>query len=291
MIVNGQTIKSLNTGFSAVFSKSFGDVVSQMSKIATVVPSTTKVNEYAWLGSFPQVREWVGDKVIKELSAHSYTIKNKKWENTIGVDKDDIEDDAIGIYTPMVQELGMSAASHPDELVFKALEDGDKQKCYDGQYFFDTDHQVAGSSVSNITSGASPKWVLLDTSRALKPIIFQERKKATFKKLSEDSEHAFKTGRELMGSEARYNVGYGFWQQAHLSMQALTEDNFNNVRKAMRGQKGDNGQPLRVKPTIIVIHPDLEATAEKLFALKTLSQGGDNPLYQKVEIIVADIWS
>lgn len=37
---------------------------------------------------------------------HDYAIAEKPWELTIGVDRDDIETDNLGIYNPMFQEMG-----------------------------------------------------------------------------------------------------------------------------------------------------------------------------------------
>ncbi len=51
-----------------------------------MITSTTSVEEYDWLSDFPMMSEWIGDKVIKQLSAFRYSIKNKAFEATIGVE-------------------------------------------------------------------------------------------------------------------------------------------------------------------------------------------------------------
>ena len=284
-------LQTMGVAFSAIFKKAFGGVESHMNKIATIVPSSTSSNEYAWLGAFPSMRKWVGDKIVNEFSGHSYTIKNEPWELTIGVHKHDIDDDNLGIYTPMVSELGSSAIRHQDDLVFNALKNGTSKKCYDGQYYFDTDHPVNGKSVSNYFAGGQPLWTILDTSRSIKPIIFQERQKPEFSAVKDSNDaQVFLSGRYMYGVEARYNVGYGFWQMAVASAKDLTAANFGEARLAMRKFTNDEGAGLGLSPTVIVVHPDLEVAAEKLFATKTLDGGGDNSLYGKVEIIVADKW-
>ncbi len=69
-----------------------------------------------------------------------YTITNKDFEVTVGVDRNDIEDDNLGVYGPLMQEMGVSAAQQPDDLTFGLLAQGATETCYDGQCFFDTDH-------------------------------------------------------------------------------------------------------------------------------------------------------
>jgi phage major head subunit gpT-like protein len=56
--------------------------------------------------------------VVKNLAAHSYKIANRDFEQTITVPRNDIEDDQYGVFGPMFEEMGRSAAEFPDELVF-----------------------------------------------------------------------------------------------------------------------------------------------------------------------------
>ncbi len=62
-------------------------------KVATLVPSEAGEESYKWLGKIPRMREWIGDRQIQNLTASDYTIKNKDFEVTVGVDRNDIEDD------------------------------------------------------------------------------------------------------------------------------------------------------------------------------------------------------
>jgi phage major head subunit gpT-like protein len=138
--------------FRALTLEAFGKADPQYKKVAMEVPSSTKSQTYGWLGKLPRVREWIGSRVIQNLSAKGYTIENKDWELTIGVDRNDIEDDNLGVYNPLFKELGNEMAIHPDEVVFGLLSDGFSTECYDGQYFYDSDHEGAnGASISNVT--------------------------------------------------------------------------------------------------------------------------------------------
>jgi phage major head subunit gpT-like protein len=61
MLINAQTLRSAYVGFNAAFQAGLAQGTSQYARIATTVPSTTKTQEYGWLGDFPGFREWVGD--------------------------------------------------------------------------------------------------------------------------------------------------------------------------------------------------------------------------------------
>merc|ERR1711939_429379 len=95
------------------------------------------------------MRKWIGEKFVKSLSAHKYTLQNEPYEATVEVHKHQIADDQIGFIGPQAQGAGFSAKQWPDELVFDAVNKGAETICHDGQYFFDTDHPVGDTSVSN----------------------------------------------------------------------------------------------------------------------------------------------
>lgn len=288
MIVNPQTLRGIYIAFNTLFNKAFEGEVPLYEKIATVTPSTTDAETYAWLGDIPGMREWIGDREIQNLTGSDYTIKNKDFELTVGVDRNAIEDDKIGLYNPSVQMLGQSAAMHPDELIFKLLASGFTALCYDGKPFFSADHVVGKKKVSNMTNakltldayiaaraammsltnskgralnlvpdtlvvppalekdardilvadfingtkntmqgtakplvvpqlaGHDSAWYLLCTSRPIKPLIYQQRKKAKFvSKTAETDENVFMSKKFLYGADSRGNAGFGFWQMAY----------------------------------------------------------------------------
>lgn len=294
MQVNVPNLRALNVAFSAAFAAGLAAAPSNYPRVATVVPSTTKTNEYGWLGKFPQMREWIGDRVINGMAAHSYSIRNKPFELTVGVDRDDIEDDNLGIYSPMMSEMGQSAGEHPDALVFNLLKAGASTVCYDGQNFFDTDHPVIGEDGVTVESqanwdnngGAGTPWYLLDCSRVLKPLIFQDRKKPQFVwKDQETDENVFNRREFVYGVDSRCNVGFGFWQQAYGSRKALDETNLVAAYTAMTSRKGDNGRVLGIKPTLLVVPPALKFAAMKLVNATTLANGADNVMKGLVEVL------
>lgn len=292
MIINKGNLTTLFTAFKAAFQRGFAKAESQYKKIATVVPSTTGAEEYGWLGKFPKMREWIGDRVINGLAAHGYTIKNKNFELTVGVPRTSIEDDQYGIYSPMMEELGQAAEEQPDDLVFGLLKDGHIKLCYDGQNFFDTDHPVIGEDGNQVVQsnyddngGAGTFWYLLDTSRSLKPIIFQDRKKPNFVALNqEDDQNVFMRAEYVYGVDARNNVGFGFWQMAYASRKPLTAENVQAAYTAMAERKGDNGRTLNIKPRLLVVPPSLKFKAAEIVTAAQIN-GTDNIMKGLVDVL------
>jgi phage major head subunit gpT-like protein len=137
-------LRALNTQFSAIYKGAYDATKVWYPEFTTTAPSSSKDNTYGWMAKLPKMREWLGERVVHRLSAHSYKIENKKFELTLGVDVDDFEDDNLGVYTPIAASIGEEARKHPDDLLFALMNDGhlSTATCYDGQNFFDTDHPV-----------------------------------------------------------------------------------------------------------------------------------------------------
>ncbi|MQP64719.1 hypothetical protein GE253_05095 [Niveispirillum sp. SYP-B3756] len=302
MIRNTTNLTGLYVGFKTAFQGGFDGVKPTYKRVAMTAPSTTKTEQYGWLGTMPNIREWVGDRVVNSLALHSYSITNKKWEFTLGVPVDDIEDDTYGVFSPLFTEMGRTTAIFPDQLVWPALRNGHRNLCYDGQNFFDTEHpgvelvtdEKTGEEVekpvlvSNYGGGTGRFWCLLDTTRAIKPIIFQDRKKFDFVRLdAATDENVFNRDEYIYGTKGRSNVGYGFWQLAYGSRQPLTPEAYEAARAALLSMKGDHGQPLGVQPDLLVVAPSDEGAAKKILINERDANGASNPWKGTAELMLS----
>lgn len=291
MDINAQTLAALMIANKANFQKGFQSRqnANDHLRVATRVPSTSRSNRYPWLGSWPALREWLGERLVKQLAAHSYEIKNKKFESTIGVEAEAIEDDEVGVYAPMFEEMGIAAALWPNETVFSLLKLGETALGYDGKPFFATDHPTAkGDGVyANLAAGGEDPWYLLDSTRALKPLIWQPRIMPQFQAVNRSNDaHVVMEDEFLYGVRARGNAGFGLHQLAYKSHLALDETNFRAARAAMMSQKNDQGQPWNITPNLLVVPPSLELDAEKLIKAVYDASGASNVNMGKAEVLV-----
>lgn len=292
MIINRANLTNLNTGFKTTFRNAFSGVANNYTRIATVVPSSTLIESYAWLAQMAGMREWFGDRHRKNLTTEAYTLTNRLFEDTVEVPRTAIEDDQFGIYTPSIGMMAEAAAQHPEELIFvEALPQGLTARCFDGQSFFDTDHPVLvdgkETSVSNVQAGSGPAWYLLCTKRPVKPFIYQDRVKPELI-IQDDpasSESVFSRDKFTYGTRSRGAAGYAFWQMAFASKGDLTRTNFEAARTAMMSLKGDGGRPLGIVPDLLVVPPSLETKADEILNVQRLANGQDNPNFKKAEVL------
>jgi len=125
---------------------SFQNYLKQVPKfwdqIATEMPSATEQNVYPFLAMYPGVREWIGPRIANNLASRSFTVVNKHWETTMSMDKNKFADDSYGFYSKATEVAAIQIAEFRDRRVAQVIEAGISTNCWDGQYFFDTDHPV-----------------------------------------------------------------------------------------------------------------------------------------------------
>ncbi|RWE48547.1 MAG: hypothetical protein EOS79_08410 [Mesorhizobium sp.] len=292
MLVNAANLDALRAGFSTAFQAGLGQAPSQWQRVATRFNSTTRKNKYGWLGDLPGMREWVGPRQVHGLKQYDYEIENKPYEETIGVDRDDIEDDNLGIYAPRFTAMGRAVGSSKDTLVFAALKAGFATECYDGQNFFDTDHVVldedgAEASVANTDGGAGTPWFLIDSKQPINPLILQVRKEAQFvSKDRPEDDNVFMNKKFLYGADGRWAVGFGFWQWTWGSKQTLDAAHYATARAALSGMKGDYGRPIGIMPDLLVVPPSLESAGRKLLNSELAAGGETNEWKGTAELLV-----
>jgi phage major head subunit gpT-like protein len=298
MIVKAEVLQNLRTMVRAEYQSRLSQLGPKETykSLVTIISSNTAQNTYAWLGKFPKLREWIGARVIKAMAEHGYAITNKKFESTLGVERTDIEDDNLGIYKPLAQAEADAVVDFFNEQVALLLTGGFASLCYDGQFFFDTDHPVypnvdgTGDAVatSNIVgAGTGTPWYLLNLDGVLRPLILQQRTAPEFDELSDTkSDNVFLNDQFLYGIRYRGNFGYGFWQQAVASKLDLTAANFQAAKDKMASFTADGGSKLGIRPTHLVVPQSLESAANDLINKANLAGGESNVYYHAVEVIV-----
>lgn len=239
MQVNSATLDALRTRFSMQFAAAYEGTEVWHDKVATTVPSDSKSNTYGWKAMQTRLREWIGARVAQNLSEHSYVLTNKKFEGTVELDRDDIEDDNLGIFASMtIPDLGNAARKHPDLLIADLLHSnsGAGPTAFDGKAFFADDH---------------PTY-----------------------------------------AQAQFTQTYDNLNLAT----TLDQDGVSTAWATMTSYTGENGMPLGVMPTHLIVPPQLRKRAQVVMQSTTYALPGsiatvgsatvDNALRGWMDIIV-----
>jgi phage major head subunit gpT-like protein len=228
--VTRELVRNTTAGARVIFADAFQAQSGIAGIIATTLPSTQNTETYTWLSEMPQMREFIDERAIRALNEYSYSLRNRTFEATIGIEREALEDDQFGQLRMRVLGLAEAAHSHYDQLVFTLIKNGEVEKGYDGKPFFSAAHKVGGQNVSN------------------------------------------------------------------LSTAPLTADNLAAALTGMSTIPLDNGEPMMVRPTHLLVPPALRWTAKRLlnsaFYPEATSVGkpGDmaaNVLHGELELLVS----
>lgn len=294
-IGNADVPKALQTAMRMEFLKTLDNYPGSEGwrKFTMEVPSTTDTETYGWLSQLPQMREFLGERVIRELAESGFTLKNKTWEMTIGIKRTAWEDDKVGSIKQKVQTMAWAYREWQAEQAYKCLLYGDTTaasgnpygNAYDDIAAYVTNRDLGGGAIDNLgttalsadavkteigvmkgykgdqgkylnvtpnllvvapkieftarelvtaapgaTSGQSlwgylevdappywsadydnntQSWALVDTTKPIKPVVFQRRTELEFASLTIDSDTGFLRDEWLFGVRVRCAFGYG----------------------------------------------------------------------------------
>ncbi len=116
-----------------------------LDDVSNLYGSDQASETYNWLGQTPAMREWLAGRQAKGFTGQGVTILNKHYEATLEIAIKDMRRDKTGQIRARMAELAQRGQTHWASLVSTLIVNGDTTTCYDGEYFFDTDHHEGDS--------------------------------------------------------------------------------------------------------------------------------------------------
>lgn len=117
--------------------------------ISNYFTSDQESETYKWIGQVPVMREWIGGRQAKGFTTNGLTIENKHFEGTLEIMTKDLRRDKTGQITTRINEFADRTNSHWAQILSKLIINGESTVCYDGQYYFDTDHAEGKSGTQS----------------------------------------------------------------------------------------------------------------------------------------------
>ena len=125
--------------------------------ISNYFTSDQASESYKWLSMVPALQEWVGGRNAKGFTTNGIDIANKLFEATIDILLKDLRRDKTGQLQARLNEFAERGNTHFASLLSTLIVNGESTLCYDGEYYFDTDH-------SEGESGAQSNLITTDIS-------------------------------------------------------------------------------------------------------------------------------
>lgn len=299
-----EKLKALLAQFQAAFKNSQQRAVTNINDIVTRVASKGEANVYGWLAQFPTFKKWTGARQRNAMKAAAYSLVNDTYTLDMQIPKEKLDDDTLGLYQPMVENMGVEAAAHDGDLVTQAilagLTNSAAGKCYDGKPFFHTEHYLefdedgvgieTGAKFSNILTDPdnpdAPYWIAGEFRKPIRPFLLQDRQAPEFISRTALTDENVYSAREFEFSiDKRVAVGFTIPQLAVACNYPLTQENFEKVRVMIQGMKGTEGKKkLGLDVSHVLVGLEHNAAAEDLFDTQINTQGGRSKYYGKVAI-------
>lgn len=147
MEITRPNLDALRTDFTLQYQTAYEATETFYQRISSEISSKSKSNTYGWIASQLVLRQWLGPRVAQNLSEHDYTLKNQKYEGTVELLRDDLEDDILGVFEGQaLPGLAEATRKHPDTLLAALL--AQNPNGYDGVSFFNTSHPAYNSGVA-----------------------------------------------------------------------------------------------------------------------------------------------
>lgn len=149
----------LNGYARAEFHRIYGERIPDTSDlIYREIESTGSAEVYTLMDTLGDVREWIGDRQWTELSKLTYTVTNKKYEFTLAVEREAIEDDKSGQLNDTIQRNAILFSSWKARTAAACLASGFNTgtygACIDGKAYFANDHPCFnGDTLDNLITG------------------------------------------------------------------------------------------------------------------------------------------
>jgi phage major head subunit gpT-like protein len=150
MDINRANMQALFTGYNRIFMDAFQSYVdTTYAQFVGEVNAGTNQIDMPMLEQLTGMREWQDVRQIKNLKSEKLTIKARYFEDTVGVKREDVEDDQYGLYNSLFQTMAMNAANLPNDITNELLAAAGSAKWLDGAAFFGTSRKYGKETISN----------------------------------------------------------------------------------------------------------------------------------------------
>jgi phage major head subunit gpT-like protein len=209
--------------------------------VSNLFGSDQASEQYPFLGQVPRMREWIGGRQAKGLRSSSMTIVNKHYEATMEILLKDLRRDKTPQLQARIGEFAEEGDAHWGTLVSALIQNGPSTVCYDGQFFFDTDHAEGDSGTQDNDIAVDISTLPCAVHGVVTAPSVEEMQQAIVKGVAQILSFKDDRGRPMNSNARRFmvTVPVGLWIVASAAVASITtaalQQNMNpNVLKGIQ---------------------------------------------------------
>lgn len=249
--------------------------VNWATLISLYVDSNEETEHYSWFGNVPLMRtKGEGGHLAKTLRQFDHSITNVIYEASIIVLLEWIRRDKTGQIEAKIAELARTPGDHWRRLLVTLIENGESTACYDGQFFFDTDHSEGDSGTQSNDISVDISAIPAQVSGSTTAPSPEEMRGAIFKTLTQLFSLKDDQGRHINQDARAFDVllPLAFWEPAHIALNGALESGGGSNVSLSNLQVGNES-------VSIALHPVPNLTWTTKFA--TFIRGGQALIRQE----------
>jgi len=171
MDMNPSVISALFQNLRKDFEKGITEANIISTPLVEKVPSTGDSNVYSWLGHIAGMKEWYKGqpRVLRNIESFDFTVRNRKFENTIPIYEDDLEDEQLPQYSQIAKRMGIESKLLVDQLVFELFDNAfnSSYPIFDGKAWCADNHVIGQSTIDNKRTATLAESSLEEAIRAI----------------------------------------------------------------------------------------------------------------------------
>jgi phage major head subunit gpT-like protein len=223
----GANLQIFFTGLQVAWQGAYEQEATFADQIATMLPSSTELEQYGWMDKVSQLTQWLGPRTVNALPTRTRVITNLDWQRTDSIPRNKFVDDKLGLFTFQAKDMGAATAKLDDLQLVKIIQGTATTQtgpavtgnptAFDGVSFWNTAHPV------DIDAGTG----------------------GPYGSYANDFPTTIPTTAGTVSS-------------------ALGPAAYEAARASMRGYLGRDGIPLGIRPALLLVPPQLEGAAKNL---------------------------
>lgn len=165
MPISGDVPKHLVYGARTGFLNGMRETSQQWQAICSTLNMDAKSIDTVDLGASPMPYESDAGGALQDFTERTQVVEPKDWTLITWLSHNALMDDQTGMLEARARGAGVNFQKHINKLVFQTLNGGDGATyglCYDGQYFFDTDHKDEGAHYQTNQANKASNALSLD---------------------------------------------------------------------------------------------------------------------------------
>lgn len=156
MQITPKSLQDLRTAIELTLTKGRGMANPFWSRFAAKVTSATKHVNFPIHAATKKLRRWEGERKEVNGKAYDFQVTPEKFELTLGIPVEEIEDDNIGAWQAAMLDMGVQIELWPDDLLIEIILAAEVDTCFDGKPFFANDHALKpGATIDNLFGSTS----------------------------------------------------------------------------------------------------------------------------------------